>query len=545
MTARVKSGEIRNISVSAEAIELGGEVNILAVASDITERKRAEARLQRVNHALSVLKECNKILVRAENETELLQQMCEVIVDVGEYRMAWVGFAEQDQDKSVRPAAQSGFDDGYLGLAQITWADDERGRGPTGTAIRGGVTQVNQNFQNNPKMEPWRAAALSRGYQSSIALPLKDGKSVFGALTIYSASPDAFDEEEVNLLNELADDLAFGITALTIRAERNQAQEQARQMALFSTLNPDVVMRVDASGRIEKTNPAADQIGFHVGVQLTEILPDLLGLDLPTCIATGVTQQAQLESRLGEHVLLWTVRGVPDLGLAFLYGKDITHRKHAEAAIRQLSRIVEQTEDTVVVTDSKGVVEYVNPAFERLTGFTKDEALGKTPNILKSGLHNGQFYKTLWNTILNGAIFQSEIANRKKNGELYYEVKTITPLRDTQGKITHFVSTGKDITRHKLDEEKLRKAYDELELRIQERTAELKMANSRLEVEVTERKQAEEGLRAAYGELTRFNRAMVGRELRMIELKKEVNALCAQIGKSPRYALSFIMKEEQ
>jgi len=405
-----------------------------AVLVDITtEHKLAEAYLYHVNRALKILNECNQALLRTNHEAEFLQKMCEIIVDVGEYRMAWVGFADQDRAKNVRPVAQFGFEDGYLDQAQITWADNERGRGPTGTAIRDGVTQVNQNILINPKMEPWRATALARGYQSSIALPLKEDGFTFGALTIYSASPDEFDKEEVNLLTELANDLAFGINTLRVRAER----------------------------------------------------------------------------------------------------------KRAEAAVRRLSSIVEQTNDTVVVTDRKGVIEYVNPAFERLTGYTRVETLSKTPRILNSGSHDKQFYKKLWNTILTGDVFQAEIANRKKSGELFYEVQTITPLRDAQGNITHFVATGKDITEHKRDEEKLRKSYAELELRVQERTEELRIAISKLEQEITERKQAEGELQIANNELTRFNKAMVGRELRMIELKKEVNELGRQAGQPPQYPLNF------
>jgi PAS domain S-box-containing protein len=112
----------------------------------------------------------------------------------------------------------------------------------------------------------------------------------------------------------------------------------------------------------------------------------------------------------------------------------------------------------------------VNPAFERLTGYTEQEILGKTPRVLKSGVHESPFYQKMWKTILNGEVFQNEIANRKKNGELFYEVKTVTPLRDSQGHITHFVATGKDITLHKHDEEELHKAYEELELRVEKRT---------------------------------------------------------------------------
>jgi phosphoglycerate-specific signal transduction histidine kinase len=111
-------------------------------------------------------------------------------------------------------------------------------------------------------------------------------------------------------------------------------------------------------------------------------------------------------------------------------------------------------------------------------------------------------------------------------------------LRDAQGKITHFVATGKDITEHKLDEEKLRKAFDDLELRVQERTEELQIANSELEDEINVRRRVE-------AELTQFNNAMVGRELRMIELKKEVNELCESLGQRPPYALDFNREETQ
>jgi len=468
----------------------------------IEKRQRAEQALRQVNRALSVLNECNQVLVHTEQETDFLQKMCEIIVNTGEYCMAWIGFAEQDQARSVHPVAQFGFENGYLELAQITWADDERGRGPTGTAIRQGVVQVNQNFLTNPNMTPWRESALLRGYQSSIALPLQDESSTFGALTIYSALPDAFDEEELHLLKELANDLAFGITALRVRAERNQAQEQVREMALFPSLNPDAVLRVDSVGQVSMANQAAEQIGLCVGTQLTDVIPSFHDLDMASCIANGTTQQVQ-ETYLGEHILQWTVRGIPELGLAFLYSSDITLRKQAEDLNRQLSRIVEQTEDTVVVTNCDGTIEYVNPAFERLTGYTRQETLGKTPRILKSGAHENHFYQELWNAILKGEVFQSEIANRKKNSELFYEVKTITPLRDTHGNITHFVATGKDITEHKQHEEDLRRAYDELELRVQRRTEQLRITNSELEEEITERKQAEEALRASEQRLNR------------------------------------------
>ena len=106
---------------------------------------------------------------------------------------------------------------------------------------------------------------------------------------------------------------------------------------------------------------------------------------------------------------------------------DITERKRSEEMVRMLSSVTEQTADTVVVTDCEGVIQYVNPAFEQLTGYQKEDAIGRTPRILKSGIHDGLFYKVLWDTVLNGQVFHGEITNRKKNGDIFHEVKTITP----------------------------------------------------------------------------------------------------------------------
>jgi len=126
----------------------------------------------------------------------------------------------------------------------------------------------------------------------------------------------------------------------------------------------------------------------------------------------------------------------------------VIKRKRAQETLSKLSRAVEQTADSVVITDRHGVIEYVNPAFEKLTGYTKEEVLGQTPKILKSGKHGQRFYQEFWETILSGRTFRGVFINKKKNGESYYSEKTVTPLRDEQGNITHFVSTDKDITEH-------------------------------------------------------------------------------------------------
>ncbi|MFA5866294.1 MAG: GAF domain-containing protein [Phycisphaerae bacterium] len=189
------------------------------------ERRAAQEELQKVNRALKISSECNQALVRATEETELLQNICRNIVDVGGYRMAWVGYAEQDEYKSIRPVAQAGFEEGYLEAANISWADVPRGRGPTGRAIRTGIFQICKNFLTDPSLAPWRDQAVQQGYASSIALPLVSLDRVFGALMVYASEPDAFGEEEIKLLVEMGDDLAYGIMALRTRQAHLAAED--------------------------------------------------------------------------------------------------------------------------------------------------------------------------------------------------------------------------------------------------------------------------------------------------------------------------------
>ncbi|MFZ2411193.1 MAG: PAS domain S-box protein, partial [Candidatus Methanoperedens sp.] len=143
------------------------------------------------------------------------------------------------------------------------------------------------------------------------------------------------------------------------------------------------------------------------------------------------------------------------MGKLAMYGvfRDITERKQAEDIQRKLSSAVEHTADIVIVAKKDGIIEYVNPAFEKITGYTMEEAVGKTPRILKSGKQDTKFYEHLWGTILSGEVFYGVLINKKNNGELYYAEKTITPVKDEHGTITHFVSTDKDITERKKAEE--------------------------------------------------------------------------------------------
>lgn len=232
-----------------------GRARALAMAEAMTSDLRQSAATQRrLNRALRLLSDCNMALVHVDEESHLLAEVCRLCVDSGGYVMAWVGYAADDAAQSVKPVARSGHESGYLDGITISWGDNKYGQGPTGTAIRSAQTTVNQNVLTNPKMAPWRAAAIERGYQSSVALPLVCDAKVLGALTLYASAPDAFDAEEVRLLEELAADLSFGIQTLRTRAERDRIADAQRHHE--ETLRRGLEQSIEAiAGTLEARDP--------------------------------------------------------------------------------------------------------------------------------------------------------------------------------------------------------------------------------------------------------------------------------------------------
>ena len=145
------------------------------------------------------------------------------------------------------------------------------------------------------------------------------------------------------------------------------------------------------------------------------------------------------------------------------YSIDITERKQAEGELRKLSRAVEQSSSTVVITDLAGSIEYANPKFTETTGYALEEAMGQNPRVLKSGTQPQEFFADLWATISSGREWHGEFCNRKKNGELYWESASISPIRDSSGEITHYVAIKDDVTERKRMEEELLSAREAAE----------------------------------------------------------------------------------
>lgn len=207
----------------------GQVVTISGFLEDVSQRHQVAHRLRRANRALRMLREAGKIRLSARDQQELFTRICTTLVNVGGYRMAWVGVAAQGRGKKVLPVAHAGFEQGYLEGLRISWANTPRGRGPTGTAIRTGKAAVCSTIATDSRFTPWRQEAVRRGYGSSAAIPIHVDGRVFGALNVYAEEADAFDAVELAVLTDLAADIGAALAAFRTSADREARQKRQKE----------------------------------------------------------------------------------------------------------------------------------------------------------------------------------------------------------------------------------------------------------------------------------------------------------------------------
>ncbi len=405
-------------------------------------QKQMREELCKLNRALLAINSCNKVLLHATNELELLGDICRIIIESGGYRMAWVGNVVHDEAKSVCPVAQEGFEDGYLQALRLSWADVEHGRGPTGTAIRTGQPSCIHNVQFDPQFAPWRKEAIARGYASTICLPLKAEDKVFGVLNIYSSYPDAFDTEEIQLLVSLAENLSYGITMLNVRKARELAEEKVRQSearyrSLFQNKHTVMLIIDPENGRIVDANPAA--VAYY-GWELAELCQMNI-CQINQLTAQEVQSEMDLAYKEKRNYFLFrhrlsngSIRDVEvfsspiplqDKFLLYSIINDITDRTLMEKALQEsegrFRSITEQMVELVYVTDDKGRLTYISSILETLFGYTVHEVIGHffTEYLAEEDVPGA--YVIFDNALQDYLTDQvTELRFRKKNGSLFY-----------------------------------------------------------------------------------------------------------------------------
>jgi len=451
---------------------------------EIGERKRAEEELRKSNKAYRALSECNQALIRVTDEAELLREVCRIIYEDCGYQLVWIGLAEHDKARTVRPVAQAGYEEGFLKTVNITWLDTNRGRGPTGVAIRTAKPVINRNILTNPDYAPWRAEATRHGYASSAAFPLITGeKEVIGALNVYAAEPDVFTTEETVLLMELASDLAYGIISLRTRAEHKRAEvalkESEEKFRTISTSALDAIIMMDNNGNISYWNKAAEKIfgytkeeaidkeihiflvpknnhkGYENGFEKfrTTGKGPVIGktLELSAIRKDGTEFPVELSVAAVKLKGKWNAIGTL---------RDITERKQAEEALREseekLNTLLNATTDVAFLAKSDGTFLAVNEALAKGKGKKKEELIGK--NIF--GFLPAEVAER------SIAISQKIVESKKplqwedeRAGR--YFANSVYPILDNIGNVKQIALFAKDITERKQAEEEIQRNLQE------------------------------------------------------------------------------------
>ena len=325
------------------------------LAEEVQIRQCAEGQLQRLMRARKVMAECNRTLVRATDESRLLNDMCRFLVELGGYGVAWVGLARNDAASTIETVASAGDSTGLLEKVRISWADNEFGHGPAGAAVRCGKPQVAHKLQCNPVLVPWHIDAIERGFNAVAALPLISEGDTFGVLCIVAREPEAFDADEIELLNELADDIAFGMRTLRTRAVQAHTEEvlKLRNRAIEESINAIIISRADraADNPVIYVNPAFTHMTGYAADEVIGRNPRfLLGDDwdqpdiqrLREAVRDGLDARVLLRNYHKDGSLFWN-----EVSLASVHDQrgrvshfisifnDLTDRKRYESELEQ------------------------------------------------------------------------------------------------------------------------------------------------------------------------------------------------------------------
>jgi len=454
---------------------------LIQVIEDITERKHTEARLARLTRARRVMADCNHVLIHADNEFRMLEDMCRIVAESGGYKLAWVGFPSAKGGGAVQAVAHAGFgNDAPMGAA-AAWSADGRYQGFMADVLATGKPHIARDILHTPGFERRRARAVQLGFQSSIALPLRDPGGILGALAIYAAEADAFDDEEIALLTELASDIAYGISNLRTRIARAEAEKRSREneQRFRETFEQAAVglTRVDLSGHLVDFNQKfCDMLGYAREELIGKSVRDITH---PEDYGHGANYRAQLvegaaKSRAGEKrflrkdgSVLWARRtmstacdadGRPQYVISVV--EDITERKLSDELYRT-------TFDNAPVGIMHTRIEddrilHVNPRLIEMLGFAREELLGMTTDDLIPAELRGTDRGNYRARMLEGELktYSSERQLVRRDGTRVWVTRTVSLVRDSAGQPLYFIRVFQDVTERKAMEERYRATFD-------------------------------------------------------------------------------------
>ncbi len=458
------------ISIYEEAVHLNEEL------------KTRQQELAHSNQSLGGLYRVAVGLNGADTESEVADKALERALELPGVRAGWIVLREDDD--GFRVAAARNLPPALEAPGAF------EGDCPCRRQLLSGELDGAMNIMECERLHRINGEAHGLRYHASV--PLWIGDRRLGIMNLVGADEQLFNEGELKTLHGVGNQVAIALERARLHqhleslvesrtaALTGEAAERRRVEAALR--QSEERYRLFAESALTGVYLIQDNLLKYVNPALAEIfgytVEEIAGKLSPTNL-TAPDDRARVAENIGKRTqgtvrdIRYSFRGLRKDGTLIdveVHGArieydgrpaivgtllDITERRRAEAEIRKLSSAVEKAADSIFITGADGTIEYVNPAFETITGYRREEAVGKTPRIVKSGKHDPAFYRKFWGTLLRGEVYRDVFINRKKNGQLYYEEVTITPLTDERGEITHYISAGKDITERMQTQERL------------------------------------------------------------------------------------------
>ncbi len=517
-----KDGSFMDVEITAGSISFNGRPARQVLATDVTERLRTERELARMGRAQRLLSACNETLVRATSEATLLQAICQIAVDIGGYRMGWVGFALDDERKSIRPVAHAGYNQNYLENLQLSWsADDPYGRGPAGIAVRTGQPVIVQDIRTEGDFADWTERMLEHGFHGVICLPLREHARdhaqdrSFGLLYLYAPDVLQISPEEAALLQELSNDLAIGITSLRAHKAQQRLQASVLKVAaavsastgteFFVQLVRNMADALDAQGGcvvrlLPHSQDQAPRVVTLAAVLDGQMLPNdeysltgtpsLLLMSQRTHVVTDKVQQLYPEAPVlravgaqayvgqqlcnadGEvvgivfvlfrHAIADTDFITSTLQIFASRASAEIERQLADIRIRHQASLLDKAQDAILVRDLDHRIIFWNKSAERLYGWSQLQALGQSIETLL--YEDPTHFRHATQTVLEQGEWTGEIVQCHRDGSTIEVEGRWTLVRGDDGQPQSILAINTDIRQRKASEREIQRLafYDAL-----------------------------------------------------------------------------------
>lgn len=472
--------------------EADGAVICHGIVIDITERKKAEQKILKTSRLYAFISQVNQMIVRTTDKEMLFKEACNIAVEFGKFKMAWIGLIDENAAQIV-PVQHSGEELGYLSrLKTISTTDLPEGSGPTGRAIKEGKSIVCNDIENDIQMAPWEEDALSRGYLSSIALPIKVFGKVIGAFNFYAGEKYFFDAEEIKLLEEATGDVGFALEIFEKEILRKKAEEKLiaseERYHNLTEISPVGIFRTDADGFTTYVNPKWSQISgitreAALGLGwLNAVHPD----DRIQLITNWEKAKKDQQFKLAEYRFLY-----PDGSIRWVIGQvipekdasdkivgyvgtatDISERKEAEEEIKaandRFDTIARATNDAVFEYDLLTGKSWHNESFLQLFNSTNSaELINPDSDQWKAKIHPDDRQRVIAklqaSIASQSGTWSDEFRFQKADGSygIFYDRAMIE--RDPSGKAVKLMGSMAEVTELKKAEEKLLQQKVQLE----------------------------------------------------------------------------------